>query len=193
MHRRTTSRRGSRRGTPNGRTPTNNAISPFVEKTYELVSVGCMSNNQESKNKDLVRWSEAGDTLIIQDINTFSDKILPEYFNHCNYSSFIRQLNMYGFRKENREKKTGQEEYRHEFFKKNHKELLKNITRKRRNEDSELSSARKVDMFSSRDLNSRQGNAILMNKPFSSRAVSNMIDLTPEDIAQIKPEIIQDV
>ena len=81
-----------------------NAVSPFVEKTFDLVSVIRVSP-QNNKNKDLVRWSESGDSLIITDINTFSDQILPEYFNHNNYSSFIRQLNMYGFRKENKEKK----------------------------------------------------------------------------------------
>ena len=57
------------------------------------------------RNKELVKWSETGDSIIITDINTFSDKILPEYFNHNNYSSFIRQLNMYGFRKQNKERK----------------------------------------------------------------------------------------
>lgn len=91
--------------------------------------------SQNARNKELVRWSESGDTLIITDINTFSDKILPEYFNHSNYSSFIRQLNMYGFRKENKEKKTKQEEYKHEFFRRGCKDLLKSITRKKRGED----------------------------------------------------------
>jgi len=90
---------------------------------------------QNPRNRELVRWSDGGETLIITDINTFSDKILPEYFNHSNYSSFIRQLNMYGFRKENKEKKTKQEEYKHEFFRRGCKELLKNITRKKRGED----------------------------------------------------------
>ena len=87
------------------------------------------------RNKELVKWSETGDSIIITDINTFSDKILPEYFNHNNYSSFIRQLNMYGFRKQNKEKKTKQEEYKNEFFKKDCKDLLKNITRKKRTDE----------------------------------------------------------
>ena len=42
---------------------------------------------------------------------------------------------MYGFRKENKEKKTRQEEYKHEYFKKGHRELLKNITRRRKGEE----------------------------------------------------------
>lgn len=42
---------------------------------------------------------------------------------------------MYGFRKENKEKKTKQEEYKHEYFRKGCKELLKSITRKKRGDD----------------------------------------------------------
>lgn len=44
---------------------------------------------------------------------------------------------MYGFRKENKEKKTKQEEYRHEYFRRGCKDLLKNITRKKRGDDEE--------------------------------------------------------
>lgn len=47
---------------------------------------------------DLIAWSENGQSFIIMDPTKFSQE-LSKYFKHNNLSSFIRQLNMYGFRK----------------------------------------------------------------------------------------------
>jgi len=165
-------------------------VSPFVEKTFELVSVD-IASQQNPNNKDLVRWSDAGDTLIISDINTFSDKILPEYFNHINYSSFIRQLNMYGFRKEHKEKKTKQDEYRHEYFKRGHEELLKNIKRKKKRSDSDDEDDDRHKQYFG---GSKNGNNYLTA---SSKGAGNTkiagLDLTMDDLSQIKPEMLKDV
>eukprot|EP00742_Colponemidia_sp_Colp-10_P000847 GILJ01000920.1.p1 GENE.GILJ01000920.1~~GILJ01000920.1.p1 ORF type:complete len:436 (+),score=48.03 GILJ01000920.1:501-1808(+) len=66
-------------------------VAPFVAKCYALVT--------ESKYNDIIAWSETGDSFIIFDTNRFSQEILPKYFKHNNLSSFIRQLNLYGFRR----------------------------------------------------------------------------------------------
>lgn len=47
---------------------------------------------------DLIAWSDNGQSFIIMDPPKFSQE-LSKYFKHNNLSSFIRQLNMYGFRK----------------------------------------------------------------------------------------------
>lgn len=131
-----------------------------------------------------MRWGENGDTLVISDINMFSDKVLPVYFNHNNYSSFIRQLNMYGFRKENKEKKTKQEEYKHEFFKKSQPELLDCITRKKKQGDEE-EKLRLMD-------DSRDESGEFLFSSFNMPLQIGM-DLTMDDLKHISPEIIKDV
>lgn len=34
-----------------------------------------------------------------QDVNEFTDTVLPRMFHHSNFASFVRQLNKYNFRK----------------------------------------------------------------------------------------------
>lgn len=43
-------------------------------------------------------WSENGDTFIVKDMEAFAN-LLPKFFKHKNFRSFVRQLNFYGFRK----------------------------------------------------------------------------------------------
>lgn len=43
---------------------------------------------------DLIRWSDIHDnTVYILDVAAFSEKVLPHYFAHSNWPSFVRQLN----------------------------------------------------------------------------------------------------
>lgn len=53
----------------------------------------------ESRNTDLIRWSQSGDSFIVVDEDEFAKTLIPELFKHNNYASFVRQLNMYGFHK----------------------------------------------------------------------------------------------
>lgn len=53
----------------------------------------------ESRNTELIRWSENGDSFVVVDEDEFAKTLIPELFKHNNYASFVRQLNMYGFHK----------------------------------------------------------------------------------------------
>ena len=74
----------------------------FLLKLYEI-----LSKDEYSK---IIHWSQNGTYIIITNIHALSKKILPIYFNHQNYSSFVRQLNMYNFHKIRTEQEV-QEQY----------------------------------------------------------------------------------
>ena len=62
----------------------------FLTKLWQLVNEG---------DKALVSWSSDGTSFIVRDQNQFAKKVLPNYFKHQKMNSFVRQLNMYGFKK----------------------------------------------------------------------------------------------
>eukprot|EP00727_Mastigamoeba_balamuthi_P011304 m51a1_g6797 putative heat shock transcription (379) ;mRNA; r:209137-210591 len=98
-------------------------LPPFITKLAELV--------EDSSTQSLVRWSEEhGNTaFVVWDPVEFSEVVLPKYFKHSNFCSFVRQLNIYGFHKIESER--GGFAFRHEFFRKGAPKLLRKIVRRR--------------------------------------------------------------
>jgi len=90
----------------------------FLCKIYEMV-------NEESL-ENIISWTAEGDSFIIKDCSAFSEQVLPKYFRHNNFSSFVRQLNMYDFKKIKTEHNII---FSHRLFKKNKRNLLKYIHR----------------------------------------------------------------
>ena len=85
--------------------------------------------------KKYVSWNDNGTSFIIKNSESFSKFVLPKYFKHNKFQSFVRQLNLYGFRKvtpinHGLVNQQGTEEFRHPFFLKDRSDLLPLIKRK---------------------------------------------------------------
>ncbi|KAJ7046540.1 transcription factor Hsf1 [Mycena alexandri] len=66
-------------------------VPAFLNKLYEMVN--------DEKTNHLIQWSASGDTFLVFDQERFAREVLPHWFKHQNFASFVRQLNMYGFHK----------------------------------------------------------------------------------------------
>ena len=60
---------------------------PFLTKTYDIV--------EDSTTNHVVSWSRGNNSFVVWDPQAFAMTLLPRYFKHNNFSSFVRQLNTY--------------------------------------------------------------------------------------------------
>lgn len=105
------------------RNTTKKSETSFLEKLYNIL--------KEDKYSKYIHWSPDGLYIIISDSNGLTKNVLPEFYKHHNFSSFVRQLNMYNFRKVKPSKK-GEQKYGHnEFIEAKSLKEIKLITKKK--------------------------------------------------------------
>ncbi|KAG1359209.1 heat stress transcription factor B-2b [Cocos nucifera] len=93
--------------------------TPFLTKTYQLVD--------DSSIDDIISWNDDGSAFIVWRPAEFARDLLPKYFKHNNFSSFVRQLNTYGFRKI----VSDRWEFANDYFRRGEKRLLCDIHRRK--------------------------------------------------------------
>ncbi|KAI9101165.1 hypothetical protein DFS34DRAFT_578117 [Phlyctochytrium arcticum] len=66
-------------------------VPAFLNKLYNMVN--------DASTDELIHWGPDGTTFIVKRHEDFAKDVLPRFFKHNNFASFVRQLNMYGFHK----------------------------------------------------------------------------------------------
>lgn len=92
---------------------------PFLLKTYMIVD--------DPATDTIISWNVDGTAFVVWQPAEFARDLLPIFFKHCNFSSFVRQLNTYGFRKV----ATTKWEFCNDMFQRGNKELLREIRRRK--------------------------------------------------------------
>ncbi|KAK0552137.1 hypothetical protein OC844_006481 [Tilletia horrida] len=110
--------------------------SRFVQKLYTMV--------HDPDCQHLISWNSGGTSVVIVNFDEFAKDVLGKHFKHSNFSSFIRQLNMYGFYKVNKIPRGSRQstgtgpgapdgqiwEFSHPKFQRNRPDLLEEIKRR---------------------------------------------------------------
>jgi heat shock transcription factor len=67
------------------------AASPFLRTLWRMLS--------DSTVSEYIHWNEAGNAVVIPDSVAFAHHAVSRYFRHQRFDSFVRQMNLYGFRR----------------------------------------------------------------------------------------------
>ncbi|XP_063245969.1 heat shock factor protein 2 isoform X2 [Prinia subflava] len=120
-------------------------VPAFLSKLWALLG--------ETPSNQLITWSQNGKSFLVLNEQRFAKEILPKYFKHNNMASFVRQLNMYGFRKVVhvdsgivKLERDGPVEFRHAYFRQGREDLLEHIKRKVSSSRPEENKIRQEDL-----------------------------------------------
>jgi len=97
----------------------------FARRLYEMLQSEAKLALASPDKNAFISWSESGFAFRILDVDGFTSSVLPKYFRTKKFSSFQRNLNLYGFTKVRRGPDTDM--YAHQSFIRGKPELLLNL------------------------------------------------------------------
>eukprot|EP00596_Hydrurales_sp_CCMP1899_P000627 CAMPEP_0119035866 /NCGR_PEP_ID=MMETSP1177-20130426/3125_1 /TAXON_ID=2985 /ORGANISM="Ochromonas sp, Strain CCMP1899" /LENGTH=535 /DNA_ID=CAMNT_0006994721 /DNA_START=39 /DNA_END=1643 /DNA_ORIENTATION=- len=102
------------------RSGSNTSGSSFTKKLYEILD--------SADATDIICWTADGASFEVKEPKRLELQILPKYFRHARFQSFVRQLNFYSFKKVSKERSSWI--YSHDCFQRNKPDLLDRLRRK---------------------------------------------------------------
>lgn len=152
----------------------------FLSKLFDIL------NN--TNNNSAISWDSEGKKIVISDIVKLCNEVLPKFYKHKNYSSFIRQLNLYGFHK-TRGILDNSEKYEHEKFTKNiTKEEIKQISKVARQKHM----IKSLDTFinsNNKDEETKENDLVVVPNDKVLNYLTKKIDENEENTTETKKEI----
>jgi len=151
-----------------------------------------MLESESSQHGKIIKWSSSAKAFHIDDVSEFARIILPKYFRTSKFSSFQRNLNLYGFFKVRRGPDIDM--YAHPGFMRGYPEYLSQLRKSRctaqrkSSSHSELSSRNFVPVSPKNELTEdprrkvKDLNMLLHTKlPTSPDTVSNKIPISKQE------------
>ena len=152
----------------------------FLSKLFDILS--------NTNNNSAISWDSEGKKIVISDIVKLCNEVLPKFYKHKNYSSFIRQLNLYGFHK-TRGILDNSEKYEHEKFTKNiTKEEIKQISKVARHKHM----IKSLDTFinsNNKDEETKENDLVVVPNDKVLNYLTKKIDENEENTTETKKEI----
>jgi hypothetical protein len=111
----------------------------FLKKAFHIINT-C--------DPEIASWSKDGQSFVVKDPDRFATEVIPKCFKHNHFSSFVRQLNFYGFKKLREEhieldnvdeKKAKWCHFRHPKFQRGRPDLLNQISKNTQKEVADKS------------------------------------------------------
>lgn len=129
----------------------NDVKDTFPSKTFDVIE------HCNQHDPAVASWDAEGTAFIIKDVTSLSQFYLPKKFDHSNFQSFVRQLNLYGFRNVSKETEgfsgdsgagPGHVVFKNDNFKRGRRDLLVNIRRSKKGDRSQRKTRQEEELHS---------------------------------------------